>query len=258
MARRTDGPGRHRPLSKESGSASTNPSPRTTLVSRPSPPFEAGPETSRLGFTFEDGRSSPDNDPGLSGEGRIGDPTVTADELSQMGNLVATRHLLTLLAKRRSDVSRDGAIDEVAALLLDLNDGPYARRLILQMAEVGRIVDIYPLEVMVRIMEQAPTAIPRTTFGPVILNAPDIEAKPWAVEEVIPLKVPLNMRLKAFALQGGGTPGYALAPGPPARYALEFGAPGTFTLLFRGEVRRDAKIDRLTVRVADAPTSPAR
>ncbi len=182
-------------------------------------------------------------------ESRIGDPSVTALELGRMGNLLATRHLLALLAHRRHDKPRREVIEEVATLVLALEDGPYARRLLLQMAEVGRIIDIYPLEVMTRIVERAPGALPRIAMGPVVRNLAELEANPWPVGEIIPLKVPLNLRLKAFALEGGGTPGYVLAPGPPASYALELGSPGRHTLLLRGEVRKDSMIERLTVRV---------
>ena len=207
----------------------------------------------RFGGDPRQGESAPD----LTGEARIGDPTVSAAELRSMGNLVATRHLLALLARRRADLSRDAVIDEVAGLLAALDEGPYARRLLLQMAEVGRIVDIYPLEVTVRIMERHPAMLPRMEFGPVVLNHDEIEARRWPVGEVVPLKVPLNLKMKAFALDGGGTPGYALAPGPPATYHLEFGASGTYSLLFRGEVRKVSRIGRLTVRVEDPP-EPAR
>lgn len=170
-----------------------------------------------------------------------------------MGNLIATRHLLALLAKRRTDRPRAEVIDEVASLLLALEEGPYARRLLLQMAEIGRIVDIYPLEVMVRIMERAPAALPGVQFGPIVLNATDIEARTWPVGEVVELRVPLNLRMKGFALEGGGSPGYAFAPGPPAAYWLEIGAAGTYSLLVRGEVRKSIRVDRVTVNVADPP-----
>ena len=179
---------------------------------------------------------------------RVGDPTVTADELGRMGNVIATRHLLTLLMRRRADLRRNEVIEEVTRLLMDLNDGPLARRLLLQMTEIERIIDIYPLEVIVRMMERAPNILPRFEFGPVVLNADELTARTWPVGEVVPLRVPLNMRLKGFALSGGGTPGYTLAPGPLATYWLEMGAPGSYSLLFRGEVRRTYRVDRLELR----------
>ncbi|MEO1336381.1 MAG: hypothetical protein AAFV29_12095, partial [Myxococcota bacterium] len=87
------------------------------------------------------------SEPTVSGEDRIGDPTVDAATLRRMGNLVATRHLMTLLASRRHALGRDGTVEAVARLLLDLEDPAFARRVLLQMGEIGRIIDIYPLEV---------------------------------------------------------------------------------------------------------------
>ena len=247
MARRT-GPPVH-PTPPNRARAADGP------VDSSAPTVGSAPETAphRFDFNYGQDQSPSGGEPEVFGEDRIGDPTVTAGELARMGNLVATRHLLTLLAMRRSKVSRDEVVQEVADLLLALDDGPAARRLLLQMAEVGRIVDIYPLEVMVRMMERDPTAMPKTRFAPVILNAVQVEGVRWSVGEVIPLKVPLNLRLKGFALEGGGTPGYALAPGPPARYELEIGAAGTFRLLFRGDVRREARVHRVVVEVRDTP-----
>ena len=200
----------------------------------------------RLDDLLPDGRDR--QAPELPSGERAGDPAVTSTELRQMGNVWATRHLLLLLAGR-AHPDREEAVDRIASLLIDLDDGPYARRLLLQAAEVGRVADIYPLEVMVRIMEREPEMLPRVQFGSIIRNARDIEAKLWPVGEVIELKVPLNLRMKAFALCGGGSPGYTFAPGPPATYQLEMGAAGVYRLLFRGEVRRLSMVDRLIVRV---------
>lgn len=182
---------------------------------------------------------------------RVGDPSIAAAELRRMGNVLATQHLFILLARGGDD--RGATIDRIADLLVGLDDGPYARRLLLQVGEAGRVVDIYPLEVMARIMERAPGLLPRTEFGPVITNAAEVRGRTWPVGETIPLSVPLNLRLTAFAIDGGASPGYTLAPGPPAAYDLELGASGVYRLLFRGEVRRISRVDRLTVRVENPP-----
>jgi hypothetical protein len=193
----------------------------------------------------------------LLAEGRLGDPSVTAAELRGMGSLVAGRHLMTLLARRRQEVARAEVIREVAELLLGMDDGPWARRLLLQMAEAGRIVDIYPLEVMTYLVERHPGAVERCALGPVILNKALLEAQVHAVGGLIVLKLPLALKMKAFALEGGGAPGYVLAPGPPAHYLLEVHEPGAFSILVRGDIRRESLIDRAHLQVEEAPDSPS-
>ncbi len=59
------------------------------------------------------------------------------------------------------------------------------------------------------------------------------------------------------ALDGGGTPGYCFAPGAPGEYILELGAAGTFSLLLRGDVRKQSLVDRIVLRVEDTPGDPA-
>lgn len=186
----------------------------------------------------------------LLGEGRIGDESVTSEELAAMGNLVAGRHILALLAKRRAS-PREDVIREVGELLYGLADPSYARRLLLELADIGRIVDIYPLEVLRYLIEQRPEYLPQFKFGPVVLNKPELMAKRHRVEEPILLQVPLGLKLKAFALEGGGAPGYCLNPGPPTQYLLEFGDAGVFRVLLRGEQRGIGLVDRLVLTVED-------
>lgn len=187
----------------------------------------------------------------LLAQGRLGDPELTSAELRAMGSLVAGRHLMTLLARRRREVERAEVIREVAELLLGMEDGPWARRLLLQMADAGRIVDIYPLEVMAYLVERHPGSVERCGPGQVVLNKALLEVQTHVVGGLIVLKVPLALKMKAFALEGGGAPGYVLAPGPPAHYLLEVHEAGAFTLLVRGDIRRESLIDRVQLRVED-------
>jgi hypothetical protein len=73
------------------------------------------------------------------------------------------------------------------------------------------------------------------------------------VDQVLLLKLPLAMRLRAFAIEGGAKPGYCLAPGPPGAYHLQFDEPGEYPLLVQGLLRRRTMLDRLVVRLESPP-----
>ncbi|MBK6683497.1 MAG: hypothetical protein IPG45_03420 [Deltaproteobacteria bacterium] len=187
----------------------------------------------------------------LTGGGELGRDGVTPAELKLMGSLVAGRHILTLLARRRNDPDRPGLIKEVADLVMGLEDPPFARRLLLELIDTGRIVDVYPLEILDEVVERRPGYISGVEPGRIILNRVALEAEVHQVEVPIRLEVALGLKMKAFALAGGGSPGYLLSPGPPAVYHLEFGDAGTYTLLLRGDLRKKSYIDRLTLKVVD-------
>ena len=189
----------------------------------------------------------------LSGEGRIGDPSLTAEEFAALGTLVAARHVMALLARKRRDTERGALLAEVGDLLLAQKDPVSIRRILLQMGDVGSIVDIYPLEVLDYVLQKRPAVLPGFEYGPIILNKTELEARTFAVEEVIRIKVPLSLRMRAFALEGGGEPGYCFAPGPPAEYHLEVASPGDFRVLVRGEIRKKSLVDRAILRIAEGP-----
>lgn len=182
----------------------------------------------------------------LLGEGRLGDPSVTPDELMAMGSLVRARHIMTLLARRRGQIERDAIIREAGDLLLAL-DPAEAKRLLFTIAEAGRIVDVYPLELLFYVHERR--AVAGVEVGSVVLNKAGLERDRFHTDQVLLLKLPLAMRLRAFAIEGGARPGYALAPGPPGAYHLQFDEAGEFPLLVQGMLRRRTLLDRLVVRI---------
>jgi hypothetical protein len=226
---------------------------------QPKPPIEK--QTEILGPTTPLGpRPREEHDPDheqaaaqLGGEGRIGDPALEPEAFGAMGSLIAARHLMALLARKRKAIERPALLAEVGDLLLAQKDPASIRRILLQMGEVGSIVDIYPLEVLDYVLQKRPDVLPGFDYGPVILNKTELEARTFAVEEVIAIKVPLSLRMRAFALEGGGEPGYCFAPGPPAEYHLEVASPGPIRVLVRGEIRKKSLIDRAILTIAEGP-----
>lgn len=233
------------------------PKDRGPVPPRPDPVEHATPrpltlDPARWPAKLATGEREPDREQAaaLLGEGRVGDPTVTPDALMAMGSLVRARHLMTLLARRRNEIARDAVVAEVGDLLLAL-DPEEARRLLFTMTEAGRIVDVYPLEVFEYVHRRR--ALADVEYGSIVKNKADLEARAFTPEDVIRLDLTsLAVRLQALALEGGPTPGYCLAPGPPGRYHLQFDAPGTFSLLLRARIRQQTRLERLRIRVEDA------
>lgn len=192
----------------------------------------------------------------LLGEGRVGDERVTSEELASMGSRVAAHHLMVLLAKKRHERARESVLSEVGDLLIGLGRPHAVRRILLDMPDAGRIVDVYPLEVLAYVYARRPDLLPDIELGPIVTNKAELEAARHLAGEVILIKVPLSLKMRGFALEGGGTPGYCFQPGAPAEYRLELGAGGTFHLLVRGDVRKKILIDRVVLRVDDPPETP--
>lgn len=184
-------------------------------------------------------------------EPALGDPEVGPDLLRARGSLWAARHLMTLLARRRGAQERAAIIDEAASLLVALDDPPLARRLLLEMAEVGRIVDVYPLEVLVEVMHR--TSLPRLAWSPLVLNKAALAAGTVRTDEVARIRVPLDARVRAFAIEGGLTPGYCFVPGPPGCYHLQVDRPGALVCLLRADRRRSGCVDRFAVTIVEPP-----
>jgi hypothetical protein len=189
----------------------------------------------------------------VTGEGRIGDETMTAAEMLSMGSLVAARHLMVLLAKLRRDRPREDVLRHVGDLLIQINRPPIVRKLLLEMTDAGRIVDIYPLEVLAYVLERRADLLDDIAFGRVILNREEIESSVFPVDATIVVKVPLSLKMRQFALEAAGAPGYWFAPGPPGEYHLEVGESGTFRVIVRGDIRKKSLVDRVVLTVEDQP-----
>ncbi|MBA3765241.1 MAG: hypothetical protein H0X05_07000, partial [Actinobacteria bacterium] len=107
---------------------------------------------------------------------------------------------------------------------------PESIRKVLQEMESKPIRDVYPLEVLMKIVADNPAALPDVAHGGFIANGADLTSgekvfagHPFSVH------VPQDMRLKAFALLGGGRPGYEFFPAPDAgKFTMQIDTPGTW------------------------------
>lgn len=226
---------------------------RTDRPDRANRPSDAAP-TPRNVLTGDDrsGRRSAGSDAEVVAPALLGDPGLTPEAFADLTNLVAAQHLMALLARGHRARARPEVIERAGALLLGLDDPARAHRIVAALPEVAPIVDIYPLEVVAHLVTVQPGYLPRVDFGSVILNKERLEARIFEVGEVAVLHVPLAARLTAFALEGGGAPGYAFAPGPPARYLLEVHDAGQFSWLIRADIRKESRLDRLALRYVES------
>lgn len=186
---------------------------------------------------------------------RIGDETLDAASLGDLSVLLAAEHLMLLLAKGRGKKPRAALLAEVGDLLLGHPRPEQVKKILAAMAEL-RIVDIYPLEVLAYVLEREPRLLEDCRFDSLIKNKRLLQAFVFEVEAPIRIELPLSAKVRAMALEGGGTPGYHLYPGGLAEYFIELGDEGSWTLLLRAEIHRASVLDRVVLQVRDTPGSP--
>ncbi len=185
---------------------------------------------------------------------RVGEPDVAPAELGGMSVLLATEHVFRTLAARRATTARAALLAEVAETLVATERPEHVRKILFALADLRRIVDIYPLELMYAIVDARPGWLEGVEVGRFVLNRATVEATRYAVEAPVVLELPLQAKLKGMALVGGGSPGYHLYPSGLKDYTIELGAAGRFTFLLRAEVRRTQVIDQVTLDVAPDPS----
>ena len=191
----------------------------------------------------------------LNPRDRIGDESLDSAALGDLSVLLAAEHLMLRLAKGRGKKPRAELLAEVGDLLLGHPRPEHVKKILAVMAEL-RIVDIYPLEVLAYVLEREPRLLDDCRFDALIKNKRLLQSFVFEVEAPIRLEIPLSAKVRAMALEGGGTPGYHLYPGGLAEYFVELGEEGRWTLLLRAEIHRASVLDRVVLQVRDTPGSP--
>lgn len=185
------------------------------------------------------------------GEGRIGAADVGPDELASFAEFAIGRHLYARMARPGPD--REAEIERLAEGLLGLADPRRAKRVIDALLAAERFVDVYPLELLDRVLERAPDHFPACARGALVTNRRFLESRLFEVEEPIPFELPLGARIWGFAISGGAQPGYCFEPGAPGRYQLELAAEGRFEILLLGRTKGVDLVDRVRLWVEGPP-----
>lgn len=132
-------------------------------------------------------------------------------------------------------LSRAESVEKMALWLSQLSS-PQTIKKVLAELESKPIRDVYPLELFMHLLEHRPALTPHVKKGAVLGNLDELnDNKKIFAGHGIQIQVPVDMRLKSFALLGGARPGYEFFPTPGAddRYTLLIDTPGrwTFALL---------------------------
>ncbi|MDP2341582.1 MAG: hypothetical protein Q8O67_11525 [Deltaproteobacteria bacterium] len=163
-------------------------------------------------------------------------PESPPAEVERQGVPRLAAHIVRLFDKWTLDgVPRDESVEKMALWLSQLST-PQAIRKVLAELESKPIRDVYPLELLMHLLEHRPELLPNVKKGAVLGNLDDLNSsKKIFAGHSIQLKVPADTRLKSLALLGGVRPGYEFFPTPNTddRYTLLIDTPGrwTFALL---------------------------
>jgi hypothetical protein len=165
---------------------------------------------------------------------RLGDPALTdPNEIKRLlGPPVRfAQHAMLLAESKREDgMDRASSIRFLASLYLGCADREYAQRALRDFGCATGIIDLYPLEVVDEILRTARSFLVgtrRSSFFALGLARP-LEMR---VDEPLVLHHDPSLKMRGFAIKGGGRIGYMFEPiDPPGTYRLSIGSPGRYTL----------------------------
>lgn len=209
---------------------------------------DAGPAVSRA-HLFDEHRRPEPGDPSLR------DPESIQRALGAPASYAKHVMILAEAYRRTTGASRGEALTYLASMFVALRDRSFGRLALKEFGPSTGILDIYPLEVMEHVLEAHPGYLPKAGFGTIFRrNNEDKRELTAKVNEDLWLDYPESLKVRGFALKGGGCPGYVFEPGPePGRYRLVFHTPGRFEVLLSATNRAGyTMVDRVRVEVRDA------
>ncbi|CAN0583878.1 unnamed protein product, partial [Laminaria digitata] len=96
------------------------------------------------------------------------------------------------------------------------------------------VLDVYPLEIVEELVLRYPGSLPKVGFGRLFVRPQADAAKALELVEgrSSPLSYPKNLKIRGFAIKGGGNPGYLFEPDErPGSYRLRIDLPGRYRLM---------------------------
>lgn len=162
-------------------------------------------------------------------------PDKAAKDVEALGVTRATAHVVRLFDAWTLDgVQRKEAVDRMATFLSEFQNTTSIKKVLAEL-ESKPIRDVYPLEILMNLLEARPELLPGVRKGSVLGGLPAgggtlAEGKKMLAGVPFPIEVPKDVRLKSFALLGGSRPGYEFAPSTNEdKYTLLVDTPGRYT-----------------------------
>lgn len=196
-------------------------------------------------------------------------PAASAQDVESKGHFATANHMVRMFEHWLLDTpDRNDAVDKAATWLSGLSRPDSVRKVLIEL-ESKPIRDVYPLEVMMRVMETAPQKLPGVRPGAVL--GPQLEDKTrdgFFAGHAVQLQIPPNHRIKSFAQLGGGRPGYEFYPSTKdGHYTFMVDTPGEweFALLAvptqkLGKMDREMQggtVEKFRVRIQEMGRKPA-
>lgn len=158
--------------------------------------------------------------------------------------------------RHSTGATRAEAIAYLGRLFAGPSDPAFGRLALKEFGPSTGIVDIYPLELVEHMLQKYPGFLPKVGFGR-FFSRDGERAERYQTDTLTPivLSYPEELKVRGFALIGGGRPGYLFEPGElPGSYRLLFHAPGSFHCAVSALSRTGhTLIERLSVEVRRAP-----
>lgn len=187
-----------------------------------------------------------------------GDPGLTdPDEIQRaLETPVAyAKHAMILAEafRRSTGATRAEAVNYLAKMFVAPTDRAFGRLAIKEFGPSTGILDIYPLEVVAEVLDRYPGFLPKAGLGRFVHNVPATKTQRFHTDTKTPiiLEYPEELKIRGFAIVGGGRPGYTFEPDvAPGKYRLHIESPGKFEILVSAVNRAGhTLLDRIQVRV---------
>lgn len=242
---------RQRKQAEDDDEASDERSAEQTLEFFPDAVGAAGlaPSVSRAQLFSPDSRPEP-------GDLSLTDPDAIQRALETP--LAYAKHAMILAEalRRSTGATRHEAIDYLARLFVAPRDRTFGRSALKEFGPSSGILDVYPLEVVTHVLDHYPHFLPKVSRGRFFHQSGErAQVLRTDTQTAVILEYPEDLKVRGFALMGGGTPGYVFEPADaPGRYSLQVRSPGRWTCSVSGVSRTGhTTVDTLVLQVTLAP-----
>jgi hypothetical protein len=150
-------------------------------------------------------------------------------EVEKQGMPRMASHVVRLFdALTLQGVKHEDAVAKMAEWMSGLSTTTTIKKLLVEL-ESKPIRDVYPLELLMHLLEHRPELLPGVKKGSVLGNSDELaDGRKVLAGYPTSVQLPPEVRLKSFALLGGGRPGYEFHPTPndDLKYTLLIDTPG--------------------------------